>query len=148
MDNHAQAHQMHGVFLQALEAAMQHKPVGDIVSQFVEDAPAVSLHAGIDDVSPTGELTPGSQTPSCIKILDASACQRPLACSVRQISSIEHRSFKHGLDLHTRCASGACQKEAGMFCLGVEPGEHRLANCLRHQLDQEALPDFTGTNKW
>jgi hypothetical protein len=45
--------------------------------------------------------------------------------------------------------SGSCRKEVEAFCLGVEPGERRMANCLQHQLDQEALPGLQpGENKW
>lgn len=44
---------------------------------------------------------------------------------------------------------GSCRKEVEAFCLGVEPGERHLANCLQHQLDQEALPGLQpGENKW
>lgn len=33
--------------------------------------------------------------------------------------------------------------------MGVEPGERRLATCLQHQLEGEALPGLQpGENKW
>ena len=55
--------------------------------------------------------------------------------------------------LNTSCSflsfdAGKCRSEIDMFCLGVEPGERRLADCLQTQLAAEAAPDFSGPHQW
>lgn len=43
--------------------------------------------------------------------------------------------------------AGKCRANIDQLCLGVEPGENRLAMCLVNQLQVEAQPDFSGPHK-
>lgn len=44
-------------------------------------------------------------------------------------------------------SAGKCREDINQFCLGVEPGENRLAGCLSGRLQLEAQPDFAEKHK-
>jgi hypothetical protein len=124
---------------QAVDAVKRHHAAGTVVSQLIEEAPPAELAHGIDDMSPTGALTAPLATGH-----DGHANAHAMCAS-------RHLTEKLSCDIEQLCCChpGSCRKEVEAFCLGVEPGERHLANCLQHQLDQEAQPGLQpGENKW